>query len=433
MSELDELYKEIEKTVNGYISTKVINNKTHHYLQSRVDDKVRSIYIKEEDLSYYVDEINKRGLLITKIKRLESKYSLIKEELSTNQKSLTGFIMLKDKEVAYFSNGKLISIDEELAPLFIKRTHNLESFLSRRGMDCSRGNSLLLRRILRIDKTREEELSLHVYAATLTDFYWFKPKGSPLKYKDIVFKDDFFFDLSLSGEINYLKIKPFSNPQLTVIGSYEKAWKLKDNGWWSYKKENDKEKFSELFIYYLGKELNINMAVYSLDKGYIISKDFVKDTFFEPISAIVGEEINYSNIFNKLITINKDLGRDYILLLWFDALVFNYDRHNENYGVMRSVANGKILSLAPNFDNNNALIANGYKSINRETDGLIICFKNFLKENKVAYEEYKKMNLPILNKSIILKVIKKCPLKDNKVYLVDFLMNGYKELLKLRK
>ncbi|MFA6667767.1 MAG: hypothetical protein WCS51_05405, partial [Bacilli bacterium] len=417
----------------GYISTKVINNKTHHYLQSRVDDKVRSIYIKEEDLSYYVDEINKRGLLITKIKRLESKYSLIKEELSTNQKSLTGFIMLKDKEVAYFSNGNLISIDEELAPLFIKRTHNLESFLSRRGMDCSRGNSLLLRRILRIDKTREEELSLHVYAATLTDFYWFKPKGSPLKYKDIVFKDDFFFDLSLSGEINYLKIKPFSNPQLTVIGSYEKAWKLKDNGWWLYKKENDKEKFSELFIYYLGKELNINMAVYSLDKGYIISKDFVKDTFFEPISAIVGEEINYSNIFNKLITINKDLGRDYILLLWFDALVFNYDRHNENYGVMRSVANGKILSLAPNFDNNNALIANGYKSINRETDGLIICFKNFLKENKVAYEEYKKMNLPILNKSIILKVIKKCPLKDNKVYLVDFLMNGYKELLKLRK
>ena len=127
------------------------------------------------------------------------------------------------------------------------------------------------------------------------------------------------------------------------------------------------------------------------------------------------------------------LFRSYILLLWFDALVFNYDRHNENYGVMRSVANGKILSLAPNFDNNNALIANGYKSINRETDGLIICFKNFLKENKVAYEEYKKMNLPILNKSIILKVIKKCPLKDNKVYLVDFLMNGYKELLKLRK
>ena len=56
------------------------------------------------------------------------------------------------------------------------------------------------------------------------------------------------------------------------------------------------------------------------------------------------------------------LGPDFIKawrrILLADALFENTDRHMRNFGVIRSAVTGEILRLAPNFDNNQAYLAN---------------------------------------------------------------------------
>ena len=45
-------------------------------------------------------------------------------------------------------------------------------------------------------------------------------------------------------------------------------------------------------------------------------------------------------------------------ILLADAVFVNTDRHMRNFGVMRSSRTGAVLRLAPNFDNNQAYLAN---------------------------------------------------------------------------
>lgn len=45
-------------------------------------------------------------------------------------------------------------------------------------------------------------------------------------------------------------------------------------------------------------------------------------------------------------------------ILLADALFVNTDRHMRNFGVIRSAITGEVLRLAPNFDNNQAYLAN---------------------------------------------------------------------------
>ena len=61
------------------------------------------------------------------------------------------------------------------------------------------------------------------------------------------------------------------------------------------------------------------------------------------------------------------LGREYLDILFMDALCFNMDRHTKNYGILRDRDTGKVLRMAPNFDNNIALISRGYGADPRNT------------------------------------------------------------------
>ncbi len=69
-----------------------------------------------------------------------------------------------------------------------------------------------------------------------------------------------------------------------------------------------------------------------------------------------------------------------------DALVFNVDRHTQNYGLLRSRETGEILSMAPNFDNNMALISRGYASdLSNIANPLIGQFQELLQEKSIQY------------------------------------------------
>ena len=120
------------------------------------------------------------------------------------------------------------------------------------------------------------------------------------------------------------------------------------------------QKFSEYFIYQLGLKLGFNMARYELCDIGVKTYDFTENNKynFEPIKSLMGDNEVYNDVFNVLVNINKEIAKDYLKIIYLDTLCFNMDRHNFNYGLLRDPDLGEIIMLAPNFDNNIALILN---------------------------------------------------------------------------
>jgi len=337
------------------------------------------------------------------------------------------YIMSKDVIVARWHNNNLEIIHEKLLPLYFKESSNAEKWLETRAIDCHRANSRLLKKALRLMEKDDASTVLFVNAATITDNYWIKPLESDLTYADVRFDNDYFSNLALTG--NYDSFNRVANskisktPELTNIGSFEKCWKLKNGQWWLYKKANHDELFSELFIYKLGVELGFKMVEYERGNGFIKTKDFTDNATvnFEPAFNILGDDVDYIKSVEMLKSICQDAVGDYVNMLFLDTICANPDRHTFNFGVLRDADTGKILGLAPNFDNNMALISRGYpKNITRKNDLLIKLFNELMQ-----HDENLKKYIPTLSEDLIKRVIKSVGMRVKSNAITKFIMNSY--------
>ncbi len=335
--------------------------------------------------------------------------------------------MSKDVAVAKWQDDNLEIINDKLLPLYLINTGNVEKWLETRAIDCHRANSRLLKKALRLTEKDDTSTVLAVNAATITDNYWIKPFDSNLTYEDVRFDNDYFANLALTG--NYDSFNRVANskhsktPELTNIGSFEKCWKLRNGQWWMHKKASHDEMFSELFIYKLGMELGFKMAEYELGNGVIKTKDFTENALvnFEPAFNILGDDEDYINTVEMLKDICPDAVGDYVKMLFLDTICANPDRHTFNFGVLRDADNGEILGLAPNFDNNMALISRGYpKNITRKNDLLIKLFNELIK-----HDEHLKKYIPTLSEDLIKIVIKSVGMRVKSNEITKFIMNGY--------
>ena len=340
---------------------------------------------------------------------------------------LSGTLMLEDRVIATVNRGEITNADEAMLPLYIQRTWNIEGWLASRAIDRHRTNSRLLKKALRLRTADDAQVALAVNAATVTDRYWFRPEGSTARYEDVRFKENDFDTLALYGDPNGFSHKPSRTPELTNTGSFEKCWRLIDGSWWMYKTGNDNELFSELFICRLGEKLGLSMAHYELDDGYIRSKNFTDgtDLNFEPISAIMGENEDYQDCFQVIDALSPDLAQQYLRIVWMDTVCYNMDRHTENFGFLRDIHTGVIQSMAPNYDNNIALISRGYPSTtDRSHDGLIGFFRDFLASCPAAKELYQTMAIPKITEAMIWECLDEIPIEVNRRYITDFILNG---------
>ncbi len=430
-----ELIDRLNALPVGYISKKTINGKERYYLQYRKGKKIVSNYVPNENVLSLRKQIDERKRLERMIHDYLASFSSLKP-LSENAISLTGDIMEKDDIVASFKNGDLIWLNQKKAPLIFTKgqSKRLEPWLINRAIDSERNNSKILRRSLKIVSDKNEEISLSVHAATLIDDYWFRPSKSKLHWKDVSFIDDLYSDLALNGKSSFLPSVPKITPELTLTGSFEKCWKLINGEWFMIKKGTDKELFSEYFCSSLAKIMNIPTAEYFIKGNCIVTANFAEDFNFEPISSIAGSDDTYEHVFPLIFSLSKDIAKQYLILMYFDCLVNNVDRHNENYGLLRNRKNGKIVSLAPNFDNNVALTAvNGYPhDSKREKDGLIDCFEAFLWDSEDASSIFISVELPDITPDDIKEICDASPIKTDEETLIEFILNAQKRLKKLQ-
>lgn len=426
MKTLSELERELKTLPRGNVYIKKINGNEYYYHQYFINGaRVGSIVSK--------DKVNDLKAKIEYRRQIEKEIKLIKSRqknvvLSKNAKDLTGSVMSGNTVVATFEQGTLTYIDEKLAPLVIKRTHRMEEFLKLRVIDMSRTNARILKRILNIHVDDDYKAALYSYALSVNDNYWFKPKHSKLKYNELKFKDDSYFDAALKGDTTASRFINQLTPEITTTGSFEKGWKYISGEWWLYKSGNQNQIFAELFSYHFSKLIGIDTAIYEYDDGYIRSKNFATRYNFEPIASLLGDNDDNSVIFDELYKIDKDIARDYLKLIAFDAIVFNVDRHNENVGILRDRRNGKIISLAPNFDNNMAFYSNNEVILNMpQKDNMIKSFVNFLKNNEIAKNLYKEIVFPEVTIKNLEDILSRVEIKiSNEGEIITTLLARYK-------
>ena len=336
-------------------------------------------------------------------------------------------ILSGDTLVATWNDNNLTVHSESLLPLYFKTFDDSDLWLKSRAIDNKRANSRLLKKALRLENKDDISTVIHVNASTITDNYWIRPIGSTLTYADVKFDNDYFASLALKG--NYDSFNKAASrghtksPELTNVGSFEKCWKLKDGKWWMHKKATLTEMFSELFVYELGTALGMNMARYEKGTGCIKSLDFTSQgsVNFEPASAFMGDNEDYLDVIEALEGMRPEAIPDYIKLIFMDTICANPDRHTNNFGLMRDVKNGKLLGLAPNYDNNMALISRGYPAKPNANDLLISLFRDVMD----AYPEYKEY-IPTVTEEIIDTVIQKINMKVKAKEVKNLVLARYK-------
>lgn len=271
-------------------------------------------------------------------------------------------LMNKNKEVLRFNleNGFVKNvkvIDISIAPEMLKSgyTGALERWLSERSLDTTRFNARLLLKKMNISNS-PFEIVVTNKALNLTDTFWIKDindkdySNISLQRKDF---NKFIVDISLSGALH--DVPKIINPELTNIGSYDKAWIKKDEIWYLVKKGDDKSLYSEMFAYIIGNALNLNMAKYFIKDKMVWSENFTNEdiilehyaSFRYKFESIKTDE---QTIYNNLSKIG--MGEEYINMLLLDAVINNIDRHEFNFGILKNANTGDIIKFSPYFDHN---------------------------------------------------------------------------------
>lgn len=291
------------------------------------------------------------------------------------------YILLSKNHMLLEFNLKGTLVDEirllghqELLPEILKsgKEAALQHWLGTRGIDTTRTNARVLLNELKLKSDRVSAVVFNK-GLNMTDCYWIKDTQ---KDGDVTFEDVSLYRkeniksisaLSISGRA--ARVPTSINHEITNIGSFNKAWIKEEDTWWLYKTGSVYNNYAELFTFYLGKRLGLNMAIYKyginaeVNETYPIigSLNFTSEEYmlehydsfryrFEDVELDDDEII--SNNFKQV-----GLQKAYEEMLMLDAIVANTDRHEFNFGILKKVATGEVIGFAPCFDHNLALNA----------------------------------------------------------------------------
>ena len=169
----------------------------------------------------------------------------------------------------------------------------------------------------------------------------------------------------VSSDTSLRKLR-ISTPNASTDGSFTKTWKYEEGDWWLYKLQPSAATRIEVGISRVLHNIGWDTAEYRFVGKYlkrVKTRNFLQpQEFFEPYDSFRfsfddpsdDEDVIYQNI----ASLGPEFAKAWKRILLADAVFVNTDRHMRNFGVIRSSKTGEVLRLAPNFDNNQAYLAN---------------------------------------------------------------------------
>ena len=292
-------------------------------------------------------------------------------------------------------------INKSLCPHCFVAGMPLYIWLDNRCVDIHRSHSRKLFKALRLKNSDDMSQIIDIgHGISITDNWWIQKSDESLDYKSLKKYNEEIADIALFGSSDSESGNTKGYLELGTVGSYEKAWRLENDQWFMYKQGNIQELVSEYYSFSFLNALGFDVAEYKvkhrksaetgLSSTYIISKDFTNnaEVDFEPFCNYYADNEEPDYIIPRL---PDNLIVPYVMTIFYDVLLYNGDRHNQNIGVLRNSTTGEIISLAPGFDYNLGLISQGTPRINIKTGNILanslldneVC-KNVLKENVPA-------------------------------------------------
>ncbi len=257
----------------------------------------------------------------------------------------------------------------ELLPMQIRHAtaDGFSSWLRERAVDL---NSVQHRNLMNelIGSRDKTTLAIRTHMFSISDTYTcfeegeFTPRSQLCQPQDQNTVSDFIL---VSSDTSLRKLR-VATPNASTDGSFTKTWRYEDGAWWLYKLQPSAATEAEVEISRVLREVGWDAAEYDYVGRYrkrVKTRNFLQPhEFFEPYDSFRfffddpsdDDDVIYRNI----ASLGVDFEKAWKRILLADALFINTDRHMRNFGFIRSSVTGEVLRLAPNFDNNQAYLAN---------------------------------------------------------------------------
>lgn len=210
---------------------------------------------------------------------------------------------------------------------------------------------------------------------SFNDSYFMPRVGNDICFEDACIYGNAFDPkmqlAAIAGISSSGKSEQFDSAELTVTGSFPKALRRVDDRLELCKAgsilggaNNGREPFAEEICARLLDACDVAHAEYRLEvwNGRLCTASPLfnnRDVSFVPFSMCVSsrkkQEASIARALDFYGKIGDEAAERFRDMLVFDAIVYNHDRHLSNHGVLRDNATGRVLAMAPVFDDNCAL------------------------------------------------------------------------------
>lgn len=220
---------------------------------------------------------------------------------------------------------------------------------------------------------------------SLNDCYWVKDENNQDTFDDVNLYENRF--TRILGQIAFTGYGSSdvtgltSSPEFTTNGMLPKCWRRVNGKIILYKggtmgaSNTGNEPYSEFYAYQIAGILGINAIPYNLSKwkNTLCSTCELftsKNISFVPVGRIVrsGGLQAVREYYEKL---GSTFEKAFNEMIFFDALIFNTDRHFGNFGFLVDNVSNKIIAPAPLFDHGNSLFNYASRDVLKDKESFL--------------------------------------------------------------
>ena len=277
----------------------------------------------------------------------------------------------RDKELLRFEwiepqGVRIVSVDEgnnRYLPLDFKgevSDENLWKWLSRRVVPRNRRNIDALMAATGLDARNVRGIIEICRGLSLNDVHWVVPNDFKGSWKDCNLYDNEFSQVIALTAFNGMGsaiecLDWISSPEFSTNGMLAKCWRRIDGRVVLYKSGTDGtantgfEPYSEYYASQIAAAMGLDHVEYSLSKfkGYLCST----------CNIFTSDKLGYLPA-GRIMNVAEALeDKRFADIFFFDALIFNTDRHLGNFGYLVDNDKNEIVGAAPIFDNGYGLFS----------------------------------------------------------------------------